>query len=294
MATGSVNVANGEVTNDAEFRAWAQAIHDVLTASGLTQTADAGQINIATALRPAINAFAGYEVWRFNDALQATAPLFVKLRYGISGIATRTSLEVTVGKGSDGNGTLTGVMWGPFLAQRTGAQAGAMTTFASYGDSALALAYNVGLALPVIFVLERVRDDNGDPTGEGVFIGSYGTANFVPQWASIAYDGTYSEVVAQPAMLTPAGGGGTLYKGETLASPLYPLIGYARHPSRAVVSQRDADAAPAQVFTVPIDGVARTFRCVGLAAQALAHTRNAANNNVSGAPVAVGLSIRYE
>jgi hypothetical protein len=70
---------------------------------GLVQTADTGQINWTTVLRPAINTYAGYEIWRFSDS-----SLFMKWEYGTGGNATNIAIRVQVGTGSNGSGTLTG------------------------------------------------------------------------------------------------------------------------------------------------------------------------------------------
>lgn len=92
---------------DAGFRAWGLELSTELDAY-LPKTADTGQINWATVTRPAVNTAAGYEIRRFNDALQATAPIFVKLEYGTTSVLTIPALWVTVGTGSNGSGTLTG------------------------------------------------------------------------------------------------------------------------------------------------------------------------------------------
>lgn len=65
------------VTTDAAFRTWGLAYNAKLAAAGLVQTADTGQIDWATVLAAtAINTVQGYEIWRFDDALQATVPVF--------------------------------------------------------------------------------------------------------------------------------------------------------------------------------------------------------------------------
>jgi hypothetical protein len=70
------------ISDDATFRVWGSGLAAQIAAMGLVQTSDTGQINWATVTRPAIGALAGYEMWRFNDALQATKPVFIRLDYG--------------------------------------------------------------------------------------------------------------------------------------------------------------------------------------------------------------------
>jgi len=94
-------------TTDTEFRTWVAAIIAQLTAIGLTQTADTGQINTATVTTPAvINTAQGYAIFRYNDTLHATSPIFFKLEFGSGGAITTPSMWLTVGKGTNGAGTI--------------------------------------------------------------------------------------------------------------------------------------------------------------------------------------------
>src|SRR4051812_25718504 len=101
------------LADDATFRTWAQGIHAQIVATGaLTQTADTGQVNLTTATRPLANAFAGYEIFAFNDALQATAPLYLKVEYGVGATQDRPSLRVSAGSSTNGAGTFATLLSG--------------------------------------------------------------------------------------------------------------------------------------------------------------------------------------
>lgn len=91
--------------NDAGFRAWGKDLSDSIAQVGMVKTADTGQIDWTTVLRPAVNTFAGYEIWRFVDS-----SVFIKLWYGSAGTASVPMFSVQVGTGSNGSGTLTGVV----------------------------------------------------------------------------------------------------------------------------------------------------------------------------------------
>lgn len=91
--------------SDAGFRAWGADFSSKLAAVGLVQTADTGQIDWNTVTRPAINTQAGYEVWRFNDSLQATAPVYIKFIYGTGASnAARPAIWWTIGNETNGAG----------------------------------------------------------------------------------------------------------------------------------------------------------------------------------------------
>ena len=90
MATDVRNIP-AYIDNDADFRLWGGGISAQLAAVGMVQTSDTGQANWATA----VGADSPYEVWRFNDALQATKPIFFRLRYQSAGAGV---LAIWVGR----------------------------------------------------------------------------------------------------------------------------------------------------------------------------------------------------
>lgn len=92
--------------NDANFRAWGLDLSAAFAEVGLVQTADTGQIDWATVTRPAVNTSAGYEIWRYTDS-----SIFIKIFYGTGNGAATPRLQISVGTGSDGAGTLTGVVY---------------------------------------------------------------------------------------------------------------------------------------------------------------------------------------
>lgn len=111
MTTSLVNAAIQQ-TDDATFRAWVKQVIDQLVAVGLVKTADTGQIDTATVLRPtAGNTSAGYAIFAFptTDTLQATRPVVFKLEFGSFGTVSLPSMWLTVGAGSDGAGAITGI-----------------------------------------------------------------------------------------------------------------------------------------------------------------------------------------
>lgn len=107
MATQILSLIPTNAT-DADFRNWGKAISDALTAFGLTKTADTGQIDWATVLKPATtNAYQGYEIRKFTDSLNTTRPVFFRVEYGGGNPAAAPALKWTFGTGSDGSGVIT-------------------------------------------------------------------------------------------------------------------------------------------------------------------------------------------
>ncbi|HEY9464658.1 MAG TPA: hypothetical protein VIR54_16305 [Vicinamibacterales bacterium] len=103
-ATSSTRIRHD---SDATFREWGLEFSTKLAACGLVQTSDTGQINWVTVTRPGVSTNAGFEIWRFNDTQQGTSPIFLRFDYGTGGGATIPRIQMTVGSGTNGSGTIT-------------------------------------------------------------------------------------------------------------------------------------------------------------------------------------------
>lgn len=162
-----------DTTTTAGFRAWGSELSAKFAAVGLVQASDTGQINWTTVNLPGSGAYGGYEIWRFNDSLQATAPIFIKIEYGAaSTINSSPGLRITVGTGSNGAGTLTGIVSSVHASGcASGAGGGSATSFPSYLCHAagfLGLAFKVGWGQNTpAFAIIRFSDDDGTPNGDG-------------------------------------------------------------------------------------------------------------------------------
>lgn len=171
MPTANVNIRVTNANNDT-FRSWGSTISTQIAAMGMVQTADTGQINWTTVSTPNTSpGWQGYEIWQFNDALQNTSPVFIKLEYGA---ITNPNLVFQFGTGSWGNGSLTGLISPPRL---TGAWAPPFANTANCffsGDNNRFIAAMVMQGTTVdqtcswLFGWERTVNANGEVTGDGV------------------------------------------------------------------------------------------------------------------------------
>ena len=176
-----------EHSSDATFRAWGSDLSTRFALAGLVQTLDTGQINWLTVTRPGAITFAGYEIWRFNDTLQATSPVFIKVEYGTANNATVPALRITVSSGTNGAGTPTGLVTTARLAYTaTPLIANAnITNFPSYlcATAGFAgLSFKIGAAasssLTLIgFTVQRTVDNTGAPTAAAVVLTTCGASN---------------------------------------------------------------------------------------------------------------------
>lgn len=199
-------------SNNTDFQSWVTGVHNALAAVGLVQTADTGQINPATVALPgAITTSAGYEIWRFSDALQATLPIFIKLEYGTGSVISRPSFWITVGSATNGAGTLSGA-----LATRT--QIPATTTktagatlplYVCAGSGYVHLSANSETASSstLLFGVERTRDASGTATADGYILITIAAAS-----------GAFCQAVTASGVASSGGSGGPLMPVNANAS----------------------------------------------------------------------------
>lgn len=152
---------------DATFRSFVSKIGAILDSVGITKTTDTGQIDPATVAKPgAINTVQGYEIRKFTDSSQASKPIFVKIEYGSAGVVTRPAIWTTVGTGSNGSGTLTGVVGNrrQNFNTVTDALGSVVQGRAAHGEGYFSLLVGemgVATRTTVCFILERPRAYDG-------------------------------------------------------------------------------------------------------------------------------------
>lgn len=251
---------------DANFRAWGSALSAAIQAVGLIKTADTGQISWTTVAKPATaNAMQGYEIFRFNDALQSTAPIFIKIEYGSGNYGgVYPAYRTTVGKGTDGAGNITNVL---HVAASTGSTNNNSTTdytsCVSSGDGSM-LVFTLWTQSTIAthgwrFALERSRDAVGDATAVGTFC--YRIAGVTSADASTS---SRSEATDYGAMLTNTTNRGAINTGYEItgstslnngvSTPVFKaeVVTPSRvkwHP-RSVVAHAQSDAGILQVLDV--------------------------------------------
>jgi hypothetical protein len=258
------------VASEAEFRAWGQSISDALDAIGLIQTADTGQIDWTTVGIPTISTVSGYEIWRFNDAAQTNAPVFIKIEYGAGSTLARPLIWITVGTGSNGSGTITTIWGSRTQMNSTGnAAAGDQIHYACF-DAATGtfwMSLNALVASPNFFVMvARYGDDNGLATEHGALAWIKGTST--P--ASNTMFG-YSADLALAIVPVPgwsvgrsfAAGAVTVFGQPGIVSFPISITGDRLHWMGGAVGIASADWPFAGVWTLTHLGTSRTFISMG-------------------------------
>jgi hypothetical protein len=252
------------IDTDATFRTWGSGINAQLAAVGLVKTADTGQIDWTTALRPAVGVYAGYEVWRFADALQATHPVFIKIEYGIGGAADIPRLAVTVGAATNGAGTLSQAGTRQVLGISTSTTAGVMRV--SYCSGSASRLFLVTHASPasssstMILVVERPKNAAGvEQAGSIIFATAYGTT---ATWQIVAHSGGSFAALNNWAGLAPQNGGHSIVGTDVALSP--PLVFFGRLLFGSWLIYNPADIGSGAPITVTYLGSARVFLPLGI------------------------------
>lgn len=279
-------------TSDAAFQAWGSEFNASLAAIGLTQTADTGQIDWTTVTRPGGgNTFAGYEIWRFNDALQSTKPIFFKIRYGNFNAPNCPGMAVSVSTSSDGAGNLNGAIITTEVAvcYNGGPTSTSTSAISRYcyntTQGFLGVVWKMGInpntgGAPDTsfggFVIMRTNDNTGAVTGEGVIFCHGGSSTFgFPSASNYQQTINFSTPSLQPPGGIPGGNAqvgwapwpmglaSTFESGDVSAIPwLYAVPSVQASVNAATVNQSEV-AVGSTVSVALVGSTARTYLSVG-------------------------------
>lgn len=262
------------------FQAWGSGVSAMLAAAGLVKTSDTGQIVWTTVANPAVvQTVAGFEIWRFNDSLQATAPIFIKVEYGNGNSTSTPSVWLTVGTGTDGAGAITGVM----VTRRQSAM-GTFSTGAfpchAVGDASSFLfssCSGISTNYAIMFGVERSRNASGVPTAEGIFFFvTNSNSGYIIFWEIVPYgllDTTYGTVWSgsAPIILPSSVSGGSLTAstsvskdGVTTPALLVPLFGVGVTPwtSQLIAVILPGDIGSGGLAQLTVNGSVHTYRAI--------------------------------
>lgn len=243
MAVKTDNTLVVQSTTDAEFRLWASFIDSIfLLASCWVDTAAAGSINLTTVLKPAaINTSQGFKVYRMNDTLQATAPVFVKIEFGSGAAAVNPAIWFTVGTTHDGSGNLGNVLFvrTQIFAGGSSATASKCIGSADTNRVTFGMFLNILTTYPFWFSLERTKDATGADTGTGLLL-SFGRATTVHASAYLPFVTSIPPVtVGLHCILTDASP--SAWDGDVGVSAMIPMGTAPKQPGMNVILVRAGD-----------------------------------------------------
>jgi hypothetical protein len=259
------------IDTDARIReAWG-GISEMLTAIGLVKTADTGQVDVTTVLAAvisSINAYHGYEIRTWNDGYGA---LYMKWEYGVAGASNRPQYRITIGTGSNGSGTITGILLNQLVfgdSATSGATYYQSVHYACRKDTMISIAFTHQLkaAFPtMIFMFDRKRDfATGVPNADGAFA-LYSNSGWSASCINIAppYSATVTSKNAwtfAPGVYVATNSGMAL---ESITMDVFPIFGSypdaCIQPVGIMTWTGESSAAVGTVFSAEVYGQTRTY-----------------------------------
>jgi hypothetical protein len=259
MSYAAATTLVNNCTDDATFRTWGSAWAAKWASMGLVQTADTGQINWTTVVRPGTNTAGGYEIWRFADTLQSTYPVFLKIEYGIGASAANPSLWLTVASGTNGAGTVTGV---PSTRQQITCTStvAAISHYWSGDTNRIGVAAVGASAATAMGVwVERTVDANGAVTSEGCLIiyrGSSAVGQQAWNWTTGPYTASFE---ASLGIMGPVLAPWSVYGTQVAIYPCYHTKGVFLNPGLNVYGYEGTAIGALSTISFTVYGASHTF-----------------------------------
>lgn len=262
---------------DVSFREQGKRLSDALAALGWVKTADTGQVDWATVLRPTTTTdYTRYEIWRMNDLLQATAPIFLKIEYAAAGTTTTPSTagpkyRFSVGTGSNGAGALTGLV-SPLREVTAYSNMGTDNDLTRhyFGGAANRLAcgllvFDTTVDMNIVysgmfFGVERFKNADGTDNANGFvfWARSYSATHFQVMYTSI--NTAFYET--QIPVMTPTFNSSSI-GNDVAVYPVYPLTPKMDNPLLGAMAYIHPDISREWAVSVQMYGAPHTYLTSG-------------------------------
>lgn len=281
MATQSTSALIYDISTDARFRAMSQFVEDTLvTVGGWKVTPDTGQTLPSALAHPtAINQKQGYRIYRMNDPLQTTFPVFLRIDFGsTANNALTPGYWLTIGTGSDGVGNITGILLNggaTVNATVNGSNASnpVGTAALSYGSAdpgrfSICLCSNsVSAFTTVIFTLERSKDAIGNDTGDGLQLiyKTGGNSGFMDASRYIRFSGT--QPALEPCLhyiLSSKNPGQMFFPGDVGVGIVILIASIAQQPGTNMLVTNSGDVTADSTISLTLYSHIRTYVHCGI------------------------------
>jgi len=281
MASRTTNTLRPDNSVVANIRAWAQFIEDTLvTSGGWVVTGDTGQtLPSALTVPGGTNTKVGYRIYRMADSLQATFPVFVRVDYGSGAAAAFPGVWFTIGKGSDGAGTITNQLYTPAASPSVGSNGSSTSqtnnSYASADTARFAVCLFVQAVSNTYFVafsLERTKNSSGADTGDGLLfvrgggLVDGGSSASLSRNRYIIYAGGTqpTEETCVSFVLTVQNPSQTFTPGDVGVGILIPFKGVAQQPGTNWMFTNTSDVSVEGFINLTLYGQTRTYQQLSL------------------------------
>jgi hypothetical protein len=251
----------------ANVRAVAQFIEDTfVTTGGWVVSGDTGQTPPGSLTGSGTDTPWGFRIYKMNDVLQATAPIFVKMWFGSgSNLGNDIAIWFQVGTGSDGAGNLTGVIHNTTEISNSNNGSFANTSYGSADSNrcTFALFVQATASYFIVWGIERSKDASGADTGTGVILvyNSNITPNLDSSHYCIRAGGTQPSVETGLCyVLTTQTPSQVFAPGDIGVGIVIPIKGAAQQPGANFLITNNTDISSGGFITTTIYGATHTYQ----------------------------------
>lgn len=269
----------------ANFKAWAGNSTGIASflqtaGSGLSQTADTGQVNWSSiASVPTVGNYV-YEIYKNTDAL---TNFYFKIEYGTGAASSNTNprIRISIGTGTNGAGVLTGIIAGPMVVQiQDPSVPSTSITYACWMSAApgrlsilMWQGNTVNTGATCMFGLERSCDTSGNYNSAFVTLmsaGNNGTSSGTGYQQSIVFSASATPLVTSGMFLVSMLANAnfstfntTNFNGKIGLSPMFPWVGDFDNPHRIVMLGMAGDFTEGASYTIASGnmpyGISKTY-----------------------------------
>lgn len=269
MATRFSSTVLCESGSDVNFRAVAQFWEDTLvTTGGWVLTSDTGQTAPASLVHPTVaNTKQGYRIYRMNDSLQSTYPVFMRVDFGGSANPAVMGFWTTIGTGSNGSGTITGALFtpaaSPNVCNTSNSSTANQNAYGSASTNRATIAVGIapsGNLCQNLFAIERSKDSTGTDTGDGLLL-CYNSGGLLNTSRYLNYaGGAQPTAEALSYVLTARNPSETFAPGDIGVGILIPIRGIAQQPGMNIMIVNSSDVGAQGSFSMTLYGATRTYQ----------------------------------
>ncbi len=300
MSKVAVSAPAGYASNDISFRNWGLAISTLMDDAGLTKTADSGQIDWSTVLKPtAPNLLVGYEIRKLVNNTLDDIYFRIEYRSGQYSSGNNAFLRISFGLETDGAGNISGGIPGNpgFDTISQGSYPRNSTThFTSYcfvDEGTFVLALNPANNSNTnyyndLFIFARTSDSNGTYNNNGALILYNGTNSgqtYFRYWSiELNIFATYTTAFSNPVCAVyPYSTAQASIEYETngvvlVMEHLTPSSNWHKN----VVAVNAADAPGGAELSAVVLGEAHTYLSLGVNHIGIFGGSNGNNSNIKG------------
>ena len=270
MATIFSNTLVPDNSTAPHFQAWAQFFEDTLvTTGGWFVTSDTGQtLPSALTIPIAGNSKRGYRVYQMSDS---GVPVFMRIDFGSSSNQNVPGIWYTIGTGSNGTGTITGVLYNGGASAAPNVSCNTNQTFGPFNSYGSAMAARASIAMFVssnpafhfVFTISRTKDSSGADTNDGLLIilrDGQLTSNGIQTSRYIIYAGGV-QPTAETGLnyILTTRSPSESFGGDIGVGIVSHFKGLAQQPGTAMLITNSNDVSAESTITATFYGAARTY-----------------------------------